>query len=121
MRAAFVLLVLFLVAVTVYSVCASKVHPQEPHYHEGEHNEKFHGSDPASIIESTIKSHDVVIFSKSYCPYCRKTKTLFENMNLPFHALELDLHPQGGEIQQALQGELYLHVCFAVLKAVTLP
>ena len=26
------------------------------------------GAKPASFVKSTVKAHDVVIFSKSYCP-----------------------------------------------------
>lgn len=114
MKAAVLFLVLLVATVIVYTVNARKVTPQEPHYQEGEHNEKYHGSDPATLIESTIKSHDIVIFSKSYCPYCRKTKAFFENMNLPFHVLELDQHPQGSEIQQALLGTFSFQ-CFTSL------
>jgi len=44
-----------------------------------------------------------MIFSKSYCPYCQRTKQLFEDTGKPFKVLELDLDPIGSEYQAALQ------------------
>lgn len=98
--------VLLLVCLFVCAWCAiaSSPDPQDPHYHGGEHNEAFHGETPAEIISSNIEHHDVVIFSKSYCPFCRKTKALFDSLGVSYHALELDQHAKGSEIQQALLG-----------------
>ena len=65
---------------------------------------------PASIldfIQHEIKHHDVVIFSKSYCPYCRAAKSLFRdtigisNDKLKIH--ELDELPNGAAIQATLK------------------
>eukprot|EP00960_Hanusia_phi_P027652 746940-Hanusia_phi.AAC.1 len=47
----------------------------------------------------SIKQHKVQIFSKSYCPYCKNSKALFENIGVQYHADELDLIPNGSEIQ----------------------
>merc|ERR1739845_306221 len=66
----------------VSMAAAAKKKNQEPHYKNGEHND--------------------VIFSKSYCPYCKRAKQLFTNENIPFHAVELDLHSNGADIQKAL-------------------
>ena len=41
-------------------------------------------------IESAIESNDVVIFSKSYCPFCTKTKDLFKGMGVDAKIYELD-------------------------------
>jgi len=30
----------------------------------------------------------VVVFSKSWCPYCEKTKSLFDELAVPYSALE---------------------------------
>lgn len=49
-----------------------------------------------------IESHDVVIFSKSYCPFCKRAKKLLTDENITFEAVELDLHPKGADIQKAL-------------------
>ncbi|KAG7361141.1 glutaredoxin [Nitzschia inconspicua] len=55
-------------------------------------------------IDNLIDSHKVVIFSKSYCPYCSATKKLFNKMKVEgMVVIELDQDPRGAEIQQELQ------------------
>jgi glutaredoxin 3 len=44
----------------------------------------------------------VVVFSKSYCPYCTSTKTLFSGMKVNAKVIELDKMDNGSEIQSAL-------------------
>ncbi|KAF9927538.1 thioredoxin reductase [Linnemannia zychae] len=56
-----------------------------------------------SLIKSSIKSNNVMIFSKSYCPYCLRVKDLFDDLNVPYKALELDEHEKGAEIQSDLK------------------
>lgn len=34
--------------------------------------------------------HDVVVFSKSYCPYCRATKQTLDGLKVEYDLLELD-------------------------------
>ncbi|CAM5125885.1 unnamed protein product [Eretmochelys imbricata] len=53
-------------------------------------------------VRTLISSHRVVVFSKSYCPYCIKVKELFHSMGVDFYALELDLTDDGPNIQQVL-------------------
>ncbi|CAM0909006.1 unnamed protein product [Alopecurus aequalis] len=61
-------------------------------------------SKPASFVKSTVKAHDVVIFSKSYCPYCRRAKAVFKELALKKdpYVIELDQREDGGDIQDAL-------------------
>ena len=54
------------------------------------------------IIEHLIKDNQVVIFSKSYCPYCRQVKDLLTNEGIDFVAVELDLHESGQILQRVL-------------------
>eukprot|EP01126_Amoeba_proteus_P032396 TRINITY_DN3159_c0_g1_i4.p1 TRINITY_DN3159_c0_g1~~TRINITY_DN3159_c0_g1_i4.p1 ORF type:complete len:149 (-),score=13.01 TRINITY_DN3159_c0_g1_i4:163-609(-) len=54
------------------------------------------------FIEDTVKSHSVVIFSKSYCPYCRRAKSTIESTGNSYYAVELDLRSDGSTIQSAL-------------------
>jgi len=53
-------------------------------------------------IQQTTQAEDVVIFSKSWCPYCAKTKALFDDMAQPYTAIELDQRADGDELQAAL-------------------
>ena len=47
-------------------------------------------------------TNPVVIFSKSYCPFCRRSKALLDSLGIPFCAVELDQTSDGEEIQAAL-------------------
>ncbi|ONK70571.1 uncharacterized protein A4U43_C05F35080 [Asparagus officinalis] len=54
------------------------------------------------FVRSTVSSHDVVIFSKSYCPYCRRAKGVFQELKKVPYIVELDQREDGYEIQDAL-------------------
>lgn len=49
-----------------------------------------------------IKDNKVMIFSKSYCPFCNLVKSIFDRLEVPYEHLELDLIENGAEIQSAL-------------------
>ncbi|XP_059799895.1 thioredoxin reductase 1, cytoplasmic-like [Hypanus sabinus] len=53
-------------------------------------------------IKRLIDSHLVVVFSKSFCPYCKKVKDLFESLDVDIHTVELDLIDEGVEMQNML-------------------
>ncbi|XP_053845253.1 thioredoxin reductase 3 isoform X1 [Vidua macroura] len=53
-------------------------------------------------VRTLIASHRVMIFSKSYCPYCNKVKELFSSLHVEYYALELDVIDDGASIQQVL-------------------
>jgi len=49
---------------------------------------------PEDFVESTLKSKKVVVFSKSYCPYCIKGQQALAKFNLSadkYVVIELDL------------------------------
>ncbi|KAJ3151385.1 hypothetical protein HDU86_006085 [Geranomyces michiganensis] len=51
------------------------------------------GSSPnaaATAVDDAIKTHDVVIYSKTYCPYCDKAKALLKSKGQAFELVELD-------------------------------
>ncbi|KAI9468462.1 MAG: thioredoxin-like protein [Benjaminiella poitrasii] len=54
------------------------------------------------IVEEIIKNNKIAVFSKSYCPYCKRAKDLLKNMNAQFFAIELDTEANGAAIQQYL-------------------
>jgi glutaredoxin 3 len=54
-------------------------------------------------ITKLIAANAVMVFSKSYCPYCSAAKQLLKSLNQPFEAYELDLESDGGELQKQLQ------------------
>ncbi|KAG8128101.1 putative Thioredoxin reductase 3-like protein [Naja naja] len=53
-------------------------------------------------VRSLISTHWVMIFSKSYCPFCRKVKDLFHTLGVEYSALELDKIDDGPSIQEVL-------------------
>ncbi|KAG0726322.1 Glutaredoxin-C6 [Chionoecetes opilio] len=55
-----------------------------------------------SAGDNYITSNKVIICSKSFCSFCHKVKDLFNELNVPFEALELDLIDNGSELQSAL-------------------
>jgi thiol-disulfide isomerase/thioredoxin len=40
--------------------------------------------------QSIIDENSVVVFSKSYCPYCRATKSLLDEKHAKYYKIELD-------------------------------
>ncbi|KAL4302698.1 hypothetical protein GQ457_10G024460 [Hibiscus cannabinus] len=59
-------------------------------------------STEAAFVKKTISSHKIVIFSKSYCPYCKKAKSVFKELNQVPFVVELDERDDGWNIQDAL-------------------
>lgn len=53
-------------------------------------------------IQGLIDSNQVMVFSKSYCPYCLQVKDLFNELNVPCNVLELDLIDDGTNYQDML-------------------
>ncbi|CAJ1975819.1 unnamed protein product [Sphenostylis stenocarpa] len=59
-------------------------------------------SSVGKFVDETINSHKIVIFSKTYCPYCRRAKALFKELNQIPHVVELDEREDGSQIQEIL-------------------
>lgn len=62
-----------------------------------------------SFVDSLLNSHKVVVFSKSYCPYCHKAKSALNSMGLAPGAMEwveIENRPDCDAIQD------YMKVCY---------
>ncbi|KAK1276600.1 Glutaredoxin-C4 [Acorus gramineus] len=59
-------------------------------------------SSDEAFVRKTVSSHDIVIFSKSYCPYCKRAKAVFAELNQVPYVVELDQREDGSDIQDAL-------------------
>lgn len=57
------------------------------------------------LVNELIASDTVVIFSKSYCPYCKMAKQVFDSLKKKYTAIELDERDDADEIQ-AILGEM---------------
>uniref|UniRef100_A0A7I5E5V1 Glutaredoxin-1 n=1 Tax=Haemonchus contortus TaxID=6289 RepID=A0A7I5E5V1_HAECO len=59
-----------------------------------------------TFVDGLLKSYKVVVFAKSYCPYCKKTKAALEAQHIKPGALEwinIDGRNDCSEIQDYLQ------------------
>jgi len=56
------------------------------------------------IDQITAKNakHPVMVYSKSWCPFCSQIKSMFEVMEVEYTAVELDKIVEESDIQQAL-------------------
>ncbi|KAJ5774453.1 Glutaredoxin [Penicillium paradoxum] len=52
--------------------------------------------------QSLIDENAVIVFSKSYCPYCSSSKKLLSSLDAKYTVLELDQEEEGSAIQNAL-------------------
>ncbi|KAJ7974600.1 Glutaredoxin family protein [Quillaja saponaria] len=55
-----------------------------------------------SKAKELVSSNGVVVFSKTYCPFCVNVKQLLTQLGATFKAIELDKESDGSEIQSAL-------------------
>jgi glutaredoxin 3 len=53
-------------------------------------------------VDAHIKNDKVYAATKSYCPHCKATKKLFEDLNIEYEYEDLDLIPEGPAIQAYL-------------------
>ncbi|XP_050257708.1 glutaredoxin [Quercus robur] len=49
-----------------------------------------------------VSSNPVVVFSKTYCGYCKRVKQLFTQLGASYKIIELDEERDGSDIQSAL-------------------
>ncbi|KAL0088496.1 thioredoxin-like protein [Phycomyces blakesleeanus] len=55
------------------------------------------------FVNDSIANNKVVVFSKSYCPYCTKAKKILADLKVEVFIVELDKHADGAAIQDYLQ------------------
>ncbi|KAB8236389.1 uncharacterized protein BDW43DRAFT_298459 [Aspergillus alliaceus] len=69
----------------------------------------FAGPSPAAMsaaktkAQNIINENAVVVFSKSYCPYCVASKKLLNDLKAKYVAIELDHEKDGAALQDALE------------------
>nr|ACG29505.1 hypothetical protein [Zea mays] len=44
--------------------------------------------------KETVASHPVVVFSKTYCPFCTRVKQLLAKLGASYKAIELDVESE---------------------------
>uniref|UniRef100_R4FME4 Glutaredoxin-2, mitochondrial n=1 Tax=Rhodnius prolixus TaxID=13249 RepID=R4FME4_RHOPR len=56
----------------------------------------------AQFVKDAITQDKIVIFSKSYCPYCKMAKDVFDKLKKSYTSIELDGRDDGDQIQSVL-------------------
>ncbi|RDA83022.1 hypothetical protein CP532_0092 [Ophiocordyceps camponoti-leonardi (nom. inval.)] len=54
-------------------------------------------------MEKLMDDNNVLVFSKSYCPYCKATKQALDKLNADYLAIELDIESDGSAMQDAVE------------------
>ncbi|EMD42180.1 hypothetical protein CERSUDRAFT_90784 [Gelatoporia subvermispora B] len=56
------------------------------------------------LVDSAVSQNKIVVFSKSYCPYCKRAKALLSSKfpSVPTAVYELDEREDGSDIQSYL-------------------
>jgi glutaredoxin 3 len=60
-------------------------------------------ADATAQVQQKINDNAVVVFSKSYCPYCKTTKSTLKELTTAIEVVELDQIPEGSDLQDALE------------------
>lgn len=63
---------------------------------------KLLGENKSEMVKKLIESDEIVIFSKTYCPYCKMAKEVFDKLGTHYTTIELDKRSDGQEIQDIL-------------------
>ncbi|KAK5656856.1 hypothetical protein OQA88_4404 [Cercophora sp. LCS_1] len=53
-------------------------------------------------VQQLIDDNGVVVFSKSYCPYCQNSKRILDGYGAKYAAYELNQEQDGADLQDAL-------------------
>jgi len=54
-------------------------------------------------VQEKNKKFPVLVYSKTWCPYCAEVKILFKNLKIDFTAIELDNIVEGDDVMDALE------------------
>lgn len=52
----------------------------------------------STTVNKQIAESQVLVYSKSYCPYCDRTKAHLKSLKPPAVVVELDRHAEGASI-----------------------
>lgn len=93
--------------------CIQLQRPNYPQFSKDHRLSVTYSSFPSRILASASPSleeqiqeknqkHPVIVYSKSWCPYCGEVKRLFRELKVDFTAVELDQVVEGDDVQDAL-------------------
>eukprot|EP00270_Netrium_digitus_P004833 TRINITY_DN1621_c0_g1_i1.p1 TRINITY_DN1621_c0_g1~~TRINITY_DN1621_c0_g1_i1.p1 ORF type:complete len:103 (+),score=22.04 TRINITY_DN1621_c0_g1_i1:120-428(+) len=53
-------------------------------------------------VQALVEENPLMVFSKSYCPYCARVKKLLKSLGAKMKVIELDTEEDGNSLQSAL-------------------
>jgi len=56
----------------------------------------------AEMVKEKNEQNPVIVYSKSWCPYCARVKALFQKLEVDAKIVELDEVVEGDDVQAAL-------------------
>jgi glutaredoxin len=63
----------------------------------------YEGASVGEKIDAIIEKHLVVMFEKTWCPFCASARRLLlEQIGVNVHLIQLDVHPLGKEMQKSI-------------------
>jgi len=69
----------------------------------GEAKNRGEQPDVQYFVKETVMENDIVVFSKSYCPYCKKAKSYLNDLGFDFFTYELDIENDGKEVHEVIK------------------
>jgi glutaredoxin 3 len=60
-------------------------------------------SDMETFVKDTVASKPVVVWTRGWCPYCTKVKTLFKELSIDFLEIDLETRDNGNAVHEALK------------------
>eukprot|EP00288_Rhodomonas_lens_P002715 CAMPEP_0177727042 /NCGR_PEP_ID=MMETSP0484_2-20121128/20104_1 /TAXON_ID=354590 /ORGANISM="Rhodomonas lens, Strain RHODO" /LENGTH=166 /DNA_ID=CAMNT_0019239657 /DNA_START=29 /DNA_END=529 /DNA_ORIENTATION=- len=63
---------------------------------------RLFASSSLELAKTQIEGNKVMIFSKSFCPFCVKAKKTLDNLGVKYEVMELDKRDDGADIQDAM-------------------
>ena len=61
------------------------------------------GTTAEQLVESSISSNEIFIFTKSTCPWCDRVKEFLAKQGLKFETLVIDQHGKLADVSNAFQ------------------
>ena len=63
----------------------------------------FYKNIMSKSVEEYISENKVMMFSKSYCPFCDQAKQLLQTKGVEFYAVEMDTMEGGNQLHNELK------------------
>jgi len=60
-------------------------------------------SDPSPVAEARA-AHEVILYTTSWCPYCRQAKAFFESRGIPYTDYDIEKDPEAAARKKQMTG-----------------